>query len=84
MNGERTQHPYCFICGRTFEPWEDFHKLYFKGKLVPVCRDDRTCGERKERMDREFHQGHYHTERRDTKCTKDSRKRFSEHGSLQE
>lgn len=34
MNGERTQHPYRFICGRTFEPREDFHKLYFKGKLI--------------------------------------------------
>lgn len=37
---------YCRFCGHVFENGEEYHKVYFNGKMVPCCKDGRTCNEK--------------------------------------
>ena len=36
---------FCYRCGHEFRENERYHLVYLEttGKMVPVCRDDRSC-----------------------------------------
>lgn len=40
---ERRRKTFCCRCGRVFAENEEYDLMFWEGKMVPVCRDDRTC-----------------------------------------
>lgn len=37
---------YCCRCGRIFDRGERYQRIYVRGRLLPVCRDQQSCEER--------------------------------------